>query len=1698
MDPIYLTNLRTSKFKAHTEPFMRRFFQRLLLPVAVMVVTQTSFVSAESIRLVGPDGQVQPTPQYSENIVRNSANNEPGRFFGPTSANQTLWSIASQLRPSSSVTVQQTLLAIYQLNPQAFENQNIHTLIPGSTLRVPSLAQISRNSTQDAVNIMASHQAKLNQTPDTPVRPVAPPRPAPVATPKVEAVAQTPPQVTPTTAPQEKAPTELKTPAKPSQSTDAEVMALEEKNHTLRLMLSQVQSEVSTLKEELGDENRIRSEVERLLEEERRKAEEASRLAPSALDNLLSNGWLVALLALIPGLLIAIVVLLLLNRRSSAQQENPTQNNITSEMPTAAPVTLGPEQTEDIGDDLLLDDDLFSTTDDKEENDAEKAFSDEDDVFADLNETDLDFNLDGQDSDDLFVGIDDDGDLDTEFDALNESANGISVNADDKALGLEEMERALNDVSEPTDNDDLNSFDLADENQMSEDDIEALLSGDEENELLSDGKVDQSLLDDLLASELDALDDEPAIQDTETLDTLLNDELASLSEEDNDEFDLSGAGVAGDQDLDDLFASIEEQADLEQLEAKAIDETALLDEILAEQDAPLSEESTELLDELLDDFDKPENDEFDAQTADLLQPEEPILDLEEDSTQLLNEVLGEPVPEELASGLEIDQNSTELLDELLDDLDLDDESIEATEFSVAPEKLSVEDGTELFDELLEIEQHPEPAESLPELATEDEFNSDTFIDDLLNSAPAKDPLLEPVLDENEAFAQADDFDFNPEIEGGLEDDLPQPSALPANEFGTPQDEDWVFDEDDSSPTLEANTELELSSAEDDLPEQTTATNETVDELLADLAAQPQSNTVDTSDDALAPDALSQSVEESLTLNDLELPEENDEPQLAEVTPSSVFDEQQVETEIEPESEPLAAEASNDESDLTALNELDLPEYTEEDALADAQLEPAAESEVEPELELASEPAEEEAFTELDELDLPEYTEEDALADAQLEPAAESEVEPELELASEPAEEEAFTELNELDLPEYTEEDALADAQLEPAAESEVEPELELVSEPVTEEAFTELNELDLPEYTEEDALADAQLEPAAESEVEPELELASEPAEEEAFTEFNELDLPEYTEEDALADAQLEPVAESEVEPELELASEPAAEEAFTELNELDLPEYTEEDALADAQLEPAAESEVEPELELASDLEEEETFTELDELDLPEYTEEDALADAQLESATESEVEPELDELDLPEYTEEDALADAQLEPAVESEVEPELELATEPAEEEVFTELNELDLPEYTEEDALADAQLEPAVESDVEPELELASDLEEEEVFTELNELDLPEYTEEDALADAQLEPVAESEVEPELDLASDLEEEEAFTELDELDLPEYTEEDALADAQLEPAVESGVEPELELASEPAAEEAFTELNELDLPEYTEEDALADAQLELSVESEVEPELGDGTETLAQETESDALVADEDLLASVESAVDEVQPELLDATQDVPPTQSLANKAFDEEALHDWLSDNPDGEKPFSFDRPLDAKTIDSAGMDIDAMLQMGGEDWNGFHLTPDQQAQLPDDVPEDEQAIWASETPEPQAKPENWGSQEDLLDFDPQRDGYMTIDELMAQVESEEQGLNPDEEELKLDVGLDEFPDVIGDIRDIDVDSGAEAAGKLDLAKIYIEMNDEKGAIKLLEEAIVDGDDEIRQQAKRLIDVLNGRV
>ncbi|MBY7848476.1 AAA family ATPase [Vibrio fluvialis] len=1425
---------------------MRQFFQRLLLPLAVAAVTQTSIVSAEGIRLIGPSGEVQSSPQFSSEIVRNaasSANSEPSTFFGPTTEQDTLWSIATRLKPSAAVTVQQTLLAIYRLNPQAFENQNIHSLLPGSTLRVPSLAQVNSATTQEAINIMAAHQARLNQGD---VKPAI--QPAPIAKPQpvVEAKTQqatakvaetvTVPAMVDTVKP------EVEKVEKQIAASDTELVALEEKNHKLRLMVAQMQSEVDNLKQELGDENRIRSEVEKLLQEERVKRDEAQKLAPSTLDQLLSNGWMVGLLALIPGLLIGLLVLMLLSRRSKSSSTEPTLQPAQTATPEAAiaPVTVGEPEIDGLDDELLLDDDLFGDTDDSEKLFSDEVDSkDEDDIFADLDESDLDFNLEGEDGQDPFAGIDDDGDLDTEFG----SNSGISVNSEEKALGLEEMERALDEATHnANDDDDEAAFDLSDDGDMSQAEIESLLANDGEVEDLESDAIDQSMLDELLSG----FDQEDDTADDLDFDTLLDDNLDELmSDPIERELTQTDVKMTSDEDLESLFNSIESQADLDTLEAEAdnFEETALLDELI-DEDVTLDSDSTDLLDELIADEDGLDTLELDD-------------DFDVASDKLLNELLDESAPE---PSEEFDHNSPTLLDEWVEK----EEQPVKTEnvASESAEEPVLDDGTEFFEELLEIEQLAQEPTA--------EFNSDNFKDDLLSSVPEHDPLLEEFnLDDDEESSFEDEaFDFNPEIEGTDSGAAMQPEETPtavtvpepiANEFGVPQDDDWLLDEESESTSEIVEDSQPLSSAD----------------FMAELDGAENTEIVE---------SVRDNVSET----------------------TSASDDNDVERDF------FAAELDDESFDF---DELELAEDSEEDALADAMAQPELSGEPEAEVKeenLAAEfvGAQADDEFEFDDLDLPEYSEEDTLADAMAQPELSGEPEAEVKeenLAAEFADAQADDEyeLDDLELPEYSEEDALADAMAQPELSGE-------------------------PEVKEQDLAA----------------ELADVQADDEF--EFDDLELPEYSEEDALADAVTKP----------ELSGEP---------------EVKEEGLVADF-----ADAQAEDELEF-------------DDLELPEYSEEDALADAIAQPELSGE----------PEVKEEDLAA----------------EFADAHAEDEF--EFDDLDLPEYSEEDALADAMAQP----------ELSGE---------------PEVKEEGLAADF-----------------ADAHAEDEF-EFDDLELPEYSEEDALADAMAQPEL-SG-EPEVKeegLAADFADAQAEDELefDDLELPEYSEEDALADS----IASSDTDPERS---------------------VPEAEAGID---------------FEAMAHQEFDEHSLNSLLDDNEESEG-FSFDQPIDAQTIDSAGMDIDAMLQMGGEDWNGFSLTPDQQATIPDEVPEEERAVWQSDiqNQQPEVATENWATQEDLADFDPQEKHFMTIDELMAQVEREETAFNPDDEELKLDVGLNEFPDVIGEISDVDVDSNSEAAGKLDLAKIYMEMNDEKGAVKLLEEAIVDGSDDIRQQAKRLIDVINGRA
>ncbi|TOH56472.1 AAA family ATPase [Vibrio parahaemolyticus] len=1423
---------------------MRQNYKRLLAALVLMSATQTSsVVQAEGIRLVGPSGEVQSSPSYAEEIERAlptpPENTQPSRFFGPTGENQTLWSIASELRPSRNVSVQQTLLAIYRINPQAFDNQNIHELIPGSRLRVPSLEQVRSATTEQAVAIMKAHELRLKQpkpekpapvkqievkpkpvaeptAPKTPV--VTPPKPEPVK--PVETTANVPPV---STSPQgEKQVSDLKDKLQGSQS---ELESLEEKNHRLRLMLSQVQSEVETLKSELNDEERIRSEVEKLLAEERQRVAEQQRMQPSTMDKILSNGWLVGLAALIPGALLALLVVMLLGRRSKAKEEEAAQQQAQDIDPLAAPIGLA--AADQLDDELSLDDDLFGDDDSEPLLEQDEKAELEEDVFANLDDEELDFNLEGDDGEDPFAGIGDDGDLDVGFDEFDSSTSGIQVNGDEKALGLEEMERALDEVTPELEvlDEDETGFDLSDDdNAISDDEFAKLLADDEPSEDLSSGSVDQAMLDDLFA-ELGDDDLDLDVEDTKP--------ESQVSDED------FSAGEASDDDIDKLLAQYDQPAEETSTELDPLDELESLAGLT--DDTDIDENSTELLDELID-FDEDETEEeFDPlnelEALSDFEAEEVIEELDENSVDLLDELLQDDDDEPVLE----DETTSEL--DPFDDLIREDEVVTADE-SQLDDDLVADFGFEEIEPQTEQNKALEPEEEKPltaqveEDASDLEFESGLDIDALLSEAQQQ-----PVAPEPTESLQEESVPFNSnDFLGDLEEMSPEHDPLMT-------ELDELFESD--------NTVLEETEQES-----------------ADFAA--ELDALLEGKDGFAEELENSSVKENLMPSAEELPSENGEYQLRD---------EQTEPEItSKEEEPAFTPTPN-----TVENEFGVPQ--EEDWLLD-DVEPEAENKLEQEPVAATSTDVDEDEFNFDELELPEFDEEDALAS----------------MADEP------------ELPE---------AEVQAAAPT------------VDAEEDFNFDELELPEFDEEDALASMADEPEL---PEAEVQAAAPTVDAEEDFNFDELELPEFDEEDALAS----------------MADEP------------ELPE---------AEVQAAAPT---------VDAEEDFNF---DELELPEFDEEDALASM-------------ADEPELPEA---------------------EVQAAAPTAEAEEEFNFDELELPEFDEEDALASMAAEPEL---PEAEVQAAAPTAEAEEEVNFDELELPEFDEEDALASM----------------------------ADEPELP-VSEREAAA-----PAAE--------------AEEEFN-FDDTELPEFSEEDAIAAmAEASSSSESEVAPK-----PILQADNDHDALF---EVFAHNSFDQEVAQPTAIESPSELDD--------FDESTMANLLADEPSAE---AFDGKLDSDTIASAGMDFETMLDVG-DDWDGFKPASDMpEPSVTEEVPEDQQEVWSSSEAltQPEIAQENWAEQEDLDDFDPKKNQFMTIDELMAQVDKE--GGEFEEQELMLDVGLNEFPDVIGDIGDVDVDTNAEAAGKLDLAKIYLEMNDPQGAIKLLEEAIVYGEDDIRREAKNLIDTINGR-
>lgn len=70
--------------------------------------------------------------------------------YGPVRDGETLWSIAEFVRPDSSVSMNQVMLALLAANPEAFAGENIHRLKRGAVLRIPTADEVRAISEQAA------------------------------------------------------------------------------------------------------------------------------------------------------------------------------------------------------------------------------------------------------------------------------------------------------------------------------------------------------------------------------------------------------------------------------------------------------------------------------------------------------------------------------------------------------------------------------------------------------------------------------------------------------------------------------------------------------------------------------------------------------------------------------------------------------------------------------------------------------------------------------------------------------------------------------------------------------------------------------------------------------------------------------------------------------------------------------------------------------------------------------------------------------------------------------------------------------------------------------------------------------------------------------------------------------------------------------------------------------------------------------------------------------------------------------------------------------------------------------------------------------------------------------------------------------------------------------------------------------------
>ena len=789
-----------------------------------------------------------------------------GATYGPIDAADTLWGISSRYRQNQALSVYQVMVAIYELNPEAFERQNLNLLVDGAVLRLPSERYVSRIDAQ---------QAQLRAQQDDQALGIDVVANEPVANTNI------------------KPPTEL---VNKSDLNDTKnqieqqisrlddqqieqfeflrqqfaasidnVEALIDENRKVFERLDAVNQDITDLRTQVDQEVKPQIDQQIVLQQElldlikSAEAREQEKEASSWTQYLTNPMTLIIGSTLLMLLLVGGLVLWLLKRNSSSKDDAP----IVASAPTVnAPMATQPH-VDDLSDSLVedlaipdADDDLF--------NDDELL----DDVLSEELEESLDDAVENE--------LENYADLSDEMLVPDIEDDSDSLFEDDD----DELLKELDDV----DLDELDSIDLSDDNDID----------------LADSINDE--LDDELVSELDAAVE---LEDDSLDDLFEEDELSDL---DNDLV----KELTSDEDIDALLdADIAEQIESPEIDTDekpeiSIDE--LLDDPAGSDDTPSGIEvdvetgvSSQMLEQL--------EDEVASQNAEIDKVSDEILN-ELEQLEMMQGMMGD---DDL-----MDDDEEESPPEPVAEVQQDIQSLD--EFSKDLDDIDTEDLGELDDTLSDdlLAELGAVEESQDILADDTDAMADELLSELGVDSEVEEQAIEEVIDDSDALADellaelgVDDDDNTPNITETAEtdtltDDLLEELSVEAN--------DSVLDVDDDSET-DVSTEAlldELAIDDEDIApeaEQTTDADALTDELLDELSIEGED---------IAPEAEQTTDADALTdelLDELSIEDEGiaSEP---EQTADELTDELLEEFEIDEEVLEVAGK-DTDETTLTA-------------------------------------------------------------------------------------------------------------------------------------------------------------------------------------------------------------------------------------------------------------------------------------------------------------------------------------------------------------------------------------------------------------------------------------------------------------------------------------------------------------------------------------------------------------------------------------------------------------------------------------------------------------------------------------------------------------------------------------------------------------------------------------------------------------